>query len=100
MALENIIGVMNVAALTIAALTAALVILPGDRDIVGEKRNWGLLIGLCVMLAVRAVLQFMEAVWIQAVGALIGIGAGIFFPWVVWKLYDDLRQKAESRETG
>jgi len=100
MELDNILGVMNATALTIAALMAALVILPVGRDSVGDKRAWLLLIGLCLMLAVRAVLKLMEPVWIQAVRALLGIGAGILFPWIAWKLYGDIRHKAEPRKIG
>ncbi|HTN42416.1 MAG TPA: hypothetical protein VMN77_01300 [Nitrospiria bacterium] len=100
MDLENIIGVMNATALTIAALTAALVILPVGQDSVGDKRVWMMLIGLCLILAVRAVLQIMDSVWIQEVCALLGIGAGILIPWMAWKLHGDIRHKAESRKTG
>ncbi|MBI3595994.1 MAG: hypothetical protein HY203_02440 [Nitrospirae bacterium] len=100
MGLESVIGVINVTALTIVVLMVALVILPVGQDIVGDKRNWLLLIGLCVMLAVRTVLKFMEPAWIQAVRALLGIGAGILFPWIVWKLYRDIRPEAESEKTG
>lgn len=100
MELENVIGVINVTALMIVGLMAALVILPVGRDIVGDKRNWLLLIALCMMLAVRAFLQLMEPVWIQSVRALLGIGAAILFPWIVWKLYRGIPSKAKSEKTG
>jgi DMSO/TMAO reductase YedYZ heme-binding membrane subunit len=100
MDLVGIIGVINVTALMIAGVMVALVILPIGKDIVGDKRNWVLLIGLCMMLAVRGVLKQMEPAWIQVVRALLGIGAAILFPWVLWKLYRGIRPKPESEKTG
>jgi len=100
MELESVIGVINVTALMIVVLMVPLVILPVGQDIVGAKRNWLLVIGLCMMLAVRAVLKLMEPAWIQAVRALLGIGAAILFPWIVRKLHRGIRPKAESERTG
>jgi len=100
MELEGVIGAITVTELTIAVLMVALVILPAGQDIVGDKRNWLLLIVLCMILAVRAVLKLVEPPWVQAVGALLGIGAAILFPWIVWKLYRGIRPKIESQKTG
>jgi len=100
MELESVIKVINVTALIIVVLMIALVVFPVGKDIAGDKRNWLLLIGLCMMLAVRAVLQLMEPAWTQAVRALLGIGAAILFPWIVWKLYRGIRPIADSEKTG
>ena len=100
MELGSVIGVINVTALMIVVLMIALVVFPIGQDLVGDKRNWVLLIGLCMMLAIRAILNLMEPAWVQAVRALLGIGAAILFPWVVWKLYRGIRPKGESEKTG
>jgi DMSO/TMAO reductase YedYZ heme-binding membrane subunit len=97
---ESVIGVINATALMIVVLMIALVVFPVGKDIVGDKRNWVLLIGLCMMVAVRAILKLMEPAWVQAVRAILGIGAAILFPWIVWKLYRGIRPKAESEKTG
>ncbi|HET6465567.1 MAG TPA: hypothetical protein VFH55_08180 [Nitrospiria bacterium] len=100
MELEGVIGAINVTALTVAAVMVALVILPVGQDIVGDKRNWWLLIGLCMILAVQAVLKPVEPPWVQAVRALLGIGAAILFPWIVWKIYRGIRPKTQTEKTG
>ncbi|MBI3609298.1 MAG: hypothetical protein HY204_01180 [Nitrospirae bacterium] len=96
---DRIIDIMNVTALIIAALMVALVILPAERDIVGNKRSWCLFMMLCVMLAARAVIDFLGPVWEQASRMLLEIGAGILFPWVLWEIYRDTRLKARQEET-
>ncbi|HUK55248.1 MAG TPA: hypothetical protein VLY20_01155 [Nitrospiria bacterium] len=100
MRLEAIIAVMNVTVLMVAVLMVALVILPLGRDVVGHKRNWVWLMSLCVLLAVRAVLEFTEPAWIEGVRSLLGIGVAILFPWILWKRYRDIRHGAESEKTG
>ena len=100
MELDDVIGAINVGALTVAGLMIVLVILPVKQDIVGDKRSWVLLIALCMILAVRAVLKLMEPPWIQAVRALLGIGAAILFPWIAGKLYRGILAKADPEKTG
>ena len=100
MELAGVIEAINVTALTIAMLMVALVILPVGQDIVGDKRNWLFVIGLCMIWAVRSVLKWVEPPWIQAVGALLGIGAAILFPWIVWKIYRGIRPKTQTEKTG
>jgi hypothetical protein len=100
MCLESMMAILGITALSVAGLMVILVNWPAEKYSVGHQRKSSLLVLLCALLILRAAGRALGPDWARTIHVLIGIGAGILFPWMLWILYKEARRKTDLEKLG